>query len=306
VDPSGAVLRGVNIRLGRDGGSEKRSTTSDDEGRFGFSLLPPGTYQLQADKKDFESVKFSGLQVVVTETLRIEIHPQLSTHHEQTQVSSHPAMVQTDTSALGRVVNEKEVSDLPLVTRNFAQIAGLSPGVVVGVYNAGELGLGGTALSQIAKSNDGIYARGARSYDNNFQLDGISTSDVQGSSSGSGGIPIPNPDTIEEFKVQTGLYDAAFGRYADANVSVVTKTGSNEYHGTVFELLRNNILNNILFHWAARPCWENQFDSPGRSDQERETSLFWILSRDAPDQWGGRWPGQSCLHSDPDYAAFDQ
>jgi len=241
VDPSGAALPGVSIHLSRDGGSETRDTSSDDEGRFGFSLLPPGTYQLRADKTDFASVKVSGLQVAVTETLWVEIHPRLSARHQQMQVSS--AMVQTETSSLGRVVNEKAVADLPLVTRNFAQITGLSPGVVVGVYNAGELGLGGTALSQIAKSNDGIYVRGARSYDNNFQLDGISTSDVQGSSSGSGGIPIPNPDTIEEFKVQTGLYDAAFGRYAGANVSVVTNTGSNEYHGTIFEFLRNNVLN---------------------------------------------------------------
>jgi hypothetical protein len=86
-----------------------------------------------------------------------------------------------------------------------------SPGVSIGVYNAGELGLGGTALSQIAKSNDGIYVHGVRSYDNNFQLDGISVSDVQGSAAGSGGIPIPNPDSIREFKVQTGLYDADYG-----------------------------------------------------------------------------------------------
>ncbi len=84
---------------------------------------------------------------------------------------------------------------------------------------------------------------GARSYNNNWQLDGISVSDVQGSGSISGGIPIPNPDTLEEFKVQTGLYDAAFGRAAGANVSVITKSGTNEYHGTVFEFLRNDILN---------------------------------------------------------------
>ena len=84
---------------------------------------------------------------------------------------------------------------------------------------------------------------GARSYDNNWQLDGISVSDVQGSGSISGGIPIPNPDTLEEFKVQTGLYDAAFGRAAGANVSVITKSGTNEYHGTIFEFLRNDILN---------------------------------------------------------------
>src|SRR5207344_3238074 len=132
---------------------------------------------------------------------------------------------------------------LPLVTRNFAQIASLSPGVVAGVLNAGELGLGGTALSQIAESNDGIFVHGLRSYDNNFQLDGISVSDVQGSAAGSGGIPIPNPDSIQEFKVQTGLYDAVYGRYAGANVSLITKAGGNDFHGTVFEFFRNEALN---------------------------------------------------------------
>ena len=82
-----------------------------------------------------------------------------------------------------------------------------------------------------------------RSYDNNWQLDGISISDVQGAGPISGGIPIPNPDMLEEFKVQTGLYDAAFGRAAGANVSVITKTGTNQYHGTIFEFWRNNVLN---------------------------------------------------------------
>jgi hypothetical protein len=80
------------------------------------------------------------------------------------------------------------------------------------VFNAGGLGLGGIALSQIASSNDGIFVHGARSYDNNWQLDGITVSDVQSSGAGSGGIPIPNPDALQEFKVQTGLYDASYGR----------------------------------------------------------------------------------------------
>jgi hypothetical protein len=152
-------------------------------------------------------------------------------------------MVQHDTSALGRVVDKDTVSSLPLATRNFTQIAGLSPGVAAGVYNAGELGTGATALSQIGKSNDGIFVHGARSYDNNWQLDGISVSDVQGSGPLSGGIPIPNPDTLEEFKVQTGIYNAAFGRGAGANVSVITKSGTNHFHGTIFEYWRNDVLN---------------------------------------------------------------
>src|SRR5215471_18960834 len=243
LGPSGAVLAGLSIRLSDDAGRETRSTTSDEEGRFAFLLLPPGTYQLQTDKSDFQPLRLSNLHIAVTETLRVELRIHLPNRFERVEAISNPLLVQIDTSALGRVVNEAAVSGLPLVTRNFAQIAGLSPGVVVGVYNAGELGLGGTALSQIAKSNDGIYVHGARSYDNNFQLDGVSISDVQGSAAGSGGIPVPNPDTIEEFKVQTGLYDAAFGRYAGANISVITKKGGDKYHGTLFEFLRNNIFN---------------------------------------------------------------
>jgi len=183
------------------------------------------------------------LQISVTETLKLEILLQLAANYEQANVISGLQMVQTESSALGRVVNERGVLSLPLVTRNFTQIGGLSPGVVAGVFNSGELGLGGTALSQIAQSNDGIYVHGARSYDNNFELDGVSVSDVQGSSAGSGGIPIPNPDTIEEFKVQTGLYDASFGRYAGASISVITKIGTDNYHATVFEFLRNDVLN---------------------------------------------------------------
>jgi Carboxypeptidase regulatory-like domain len=243
LDPSNAALPGVFIRLANQDGAEVKSALSDDNGRFVFPFLLPGTYVLEASKTGFKPLGMSTLNVHVTETLRLELHLELAAHFERAQVSSRPLMVQVDTSALGRVVNETGVSGLPLATRNFAQIAGLSPGVIVGVYNAGELGSGGTALSQIAKSNDGIFVHGARSYDNNFQLDGISTSDLQGSASGSGGIPVPNPDTIEEFKVQTGLYDAAFGRYAGANISVITKSGSNQYHGTLFEFVRNNLLN---------------------------------------------------------------
>jgi Carboxypeptidase regulatory-like domain len=197
LDPSGAILPGVSIELTRLDGTETKAVTSDENGLFGFFLLPPGTYEVRASKVDFQPLRQPDIHVHVTETLRLQLHLELATRVEQTQVFSDPPMVQLDTSALGRVVNEETVSRLPLVTRNFTQIAGLSPGVSVGVYNAGELGTGGTALSQIGKSNDGMFVHGARSYDNNWQIDGMSVSDVQGSGSISGGIPIPNPDTLE-------------------------------------------------------------------------------------------------------------
>lgn len=244
LDPSGAVVPSVTVHLKAQNGVEVRSGTSDDSGRFGFLLLVPGTYELRVERANFATLDFPDLQVLVTETLHLEFHLHLSTRIERTGVSVYASpMVQTGTSALGQTVNERAVGSLPLVTRNVAQITGLSPGVIVGVYNAGELGLGGTALSQIAKSNDGVFVHGMRSYDNNWQLDGISVSDVQGSGASSGGIPIPNPDAIQEFKVQTGIYAAAFGRYGGANVSLNTKMGGDAFHGTAFEFFRNTALN---------------------------------------------------------------
>lgn len=243
VDPAGAVIPGATVHLTNADGPGELSATTDGSGRVGFSLLSPGTYNLEASKPQFRTVNRTGVRIQVTETLRLELHLELASRSEISQVSAEPLMIQLDTTALGRVSSERTVDGLPLVNRNYTQIAGLSPGVIAGVYNAGELGTGGTALTQLGKSNDGVYVHGTRSYDNNWQLDGISVSDVQGSGSISGGIPVPNPDTLTEFKVQTGLYDAAFGRGAGANVSVITKAGSNDFHATLFEFVRNNVFN---------------------------------------------------------------
>ena len=243
LDPTGAVLPGAVVRLVNQATGASGSATSDKVGRFNFPMLPPGRYEVQARTSSDTFIASVTISVTVTEVVHLDLRLQLATVFHSINVVAEPAMVQTDSSALGKAVNERAITGLPLVTRNFAQIASLSPGVATGVYNAGELGLGGTALSQIAKSNDGIYVHGARSYDNNFQLDGISVSDVQGSAAGSGGVPIPNPDTIEEFKVQTGLYDAGYGRYGGANISLITKTGGAGFHGTAFEFLRNEALN---------------------------------------------------------------
>jgi len=277
-DPTGAVLPNVTLHLRDKSGPLSQSVISDSSGKFSIPLLPPGPYALEVSKTDFESA-VQEINIHVTETLRLELYLQIATRRERTTVSSQAVLLQLDSSALGRVVNENTVSHLPLATRNFAQLTSLSPGVTTGVYNAGELGLGGTAQSQIAQSNDGIFVHGARSYDNNFVLDGISVSDVQGSASGSGGIPTPSPDSIQEFKVQTGLYDAAYGRYGGANVSVVTKTGTNDFHGTVFEFLRNEIFNanDFFLNRTGEPrpvLKQNQFGFALGGPVKKDTLLF--------------------------------
>jgi hypothetical protein len=234
---------------------------------------------LQASKAGFETLQVPNVNVSVTETLRVELQLRLAPVLETAQVSSESPMIQTDTIALGRVANQAAITGLPLVTRNFAQITALSPGVAAGVSNAGQLGPGGTGLPQIDKSNDGLFVHGARSYDNNFELDGISVSDVQSSASASGGNPIPNPDSIQEFKVQTGLYNAAYGRYAGANISILTKSGSNSYYGTIFEFFRNSVLNANTFFLNRTgqprpPLNQNQFGFDAGGPIKRDKLLL--------------------------------
>jgi hypothetical protein len=132
------------------------------------------------------------------------------------------------------------------------------------VNNAAEAGPGGSGMAQIDAGNDGIYVHGSRSYDNSYLFDGVPVTDLQASNIASGGIPIPNPDSIQEFKVQTGLYDVSFGERAGASVSVVTKSGTNSIHGSLFEYFRNNVLNaNDYFrNFAGQPrpdLKQNQF-----------------------------------------------
>jgi hypothetical protein len=297
-DFSGAVLPGAVVRVINQDTGATDSAISDGQGSFSFPLLPPGDYTVQAIKTGSVPLIASTIaNVRVTETAHLDLHLQLATLVQSTQISAEPTMLQTDSSSLGKVVDENALSNLPLVTRNFAQITSLAPGVITGVYNAGELGLGGTALSQIAQSNDGIFVHGARSYDNNFQLDGISVSDVQGSAAGSGGIPIPNPDSIQEFKVQTGLYDAAYGRYAGANVSLITKTGGNDFHGTVFEFFRNTVLNanDYFLNQTNQPrpvLNQNQFGFALGGPIKKE-KLFFFGSYQGTRQVNGLAAGQS-------------
>jgi carboxypeptidase family protein len=263
LDGSGSVVPGAVVRLFTEHESYARASRSNDHGIFQFPFVPPGSYELAATKADFNETSIREIQIHVTETVRLELRLQLKPVEERTEVSSNQ-LIQLDTAALGKTTEEQALRELPLPTRNFSQLVGLSAGVATGVYNAGELGIGGTALSQISPSSDGLYVHGTRSYDNNWQQDGISVSDVLSTSTASGGIPIPNPDALREFKVQTGTYSASFGRAAGSNVAVVTKRGTGQYHGTLFEFLRNDLLNanDFFLNEAGQPrpaLKQNQF-----------------------------------------------
>jgi hypothetical protein len=138
------------------------------------------------------------------------------------------------------VTSGEVLNSLPLVTRNYTQIIALNPGVASEVTDASAVGKGGNGSIETGSA---VVAHGVSGQDNNYQMNGVEINDLQSSGHFSGGIAVPNPDAIQEFKVQTGQYDASYGRNAGANVDVVTRGGGNAFHGTVFEFLRNEDLN---------------------------------------------------------------
>src|SRR5215831_12620987 len=157
---------------------------------------------------------------------------------ERISVEAFADGLQKQSSALGRVTDGEQIRTLPLVTRNYSQIIALNPAVAAEVTDAGALGPGFSG-----PAGPGLVSNGATILDNNFQMNGVGINDLQSGAQFTGGIAIPSPDTIEEFKVQTSQFDASFGRNAGANVDVLTKSGSNRWHGSAWEYFRNEALN---------------------------------------------------------------
>jgi hypothetical protein len=237
-DPTGAVVPEVQIKVINQATGEARTVISQPNGGYVVPLLLPGSYRAEFSKSGFKLAVKQGLHINVTETARLDIQLELGGVQEVVTVTAEAELLQTESATLGRVTDQTLVANLPLVTRNYTQIVTLSPGISAGVTNATALGRGTGGESQ-----GGFRAHGASGADNNFQMNGVQINDLQASGFLSGGVAIPNPDAIQEFKVQTGLYDATYGRNAGANVNVVTKSGANQFHGSLFEFFRNDVLN---------------------------------------------------------------
>ena len=258
-DTSGAVIAGASVTLTNIATGTARTVATDGTGSFTFSLLPPGDYQAVFTAQGFKVATTGPVKVHVTETTVVNITMEVGAQAQTVTVNSSAEVLQTQDTTLGGLVGSKEVTELPLATRNYTQILALFPGVVGNVNNANTLGRG--SLDVVASGNT--------QYSNSYQMDGADInnyhSDTASDYGGArAGIAIPNPDAIQEFKVQTSMYDASYGRTSGANVDVVTKSGANDFHGDVFEFLRNTDLdaNDFFLKRAGRPrpvLDQNQF-----------------------------------------------
>jgi hypothetical protein len=237
-DPNGGLMAGAQVKVTNAATGEERTVVSQENGNYTVPLLLPGSYRVEFSATGFKQAVKPVLQINVTETARLDVQLEVGNVQEQVTVTSEAELLQTESSTLGTVANSRAVSNLPLVNRNYTQIVTLSPGIAAEVNNASEIGRGTSGESAGNFRTHGAFGR-----DNSFQMNGLPINDLQASGGFSGGVAVPNPDTIQEFKVQTGQYDASYGRNAGANTNVVTKSGSNKYHGTVFEFFRNDALN---------------------------------------------------------------
>lgn len=245
TDPSGAAIPGVTVTLTSNATGQTRTSNTGADGTYKFTLLQPGDYKVRFAANGFKTAEVASITLNVTETPALDRTLEVGAQSEQITVEAAAETLQTQSSTLGTVVSQQSVQGLPLASRNYTQILGLEAGANSGVNNATALGKGTLDMAVNGNSID----------QNNFQMDGISVVNAFGTgiAADSGiyvGIPIPNPDAIQEFKVQTSTYDASYGRNPGANVNVVTRSGSNSFHGSLFEFFRNSDLdaNNFFYN----------------------------------------------------------
>ena len=251
ADPTGAVVAGASVTLTNDAGVRRKVQTGGN-GRYTFPLLDPGAYRLEVTQSGFASAKVEGIIVQITESSVVDVALKVSGTATTVSVTGESPLVQTESSAKGTVIDETQVRELPLPTRNFQQLLALTTGTSGSIQNSSELGRGDAPL----------FVNGQRAISNSVVVNGVDANSI-----GTGSLPnlaVPAIDSLQEFIVQTSMYDAVQGRNAGGVVAVVTKSGSNRVHGNVYEFLRNTALNANNFFLNAigtpRPTYKrNQF-----------------------------------------------
>ena len=237
-DPAHHTVVGAAVRAENQATHVTRSATTNSDGEFRFPLLEPGDYAITVQANGFAEAKTEALHVTVSETRSLDLVLAIAAANTTVQVTTHAEPVDLQSSTRGGVVDQQAIQALPLSSRNYTQILSLSPGVVVDLPNAAQLGPG----------TQNVASDGATPTANNIQFNGIDANNIAENSAATAtgfevGTAIPSPDTIQEFRVQTANFDAAYGRGSGANVDLVSRSGSNQFHGSAWEFVRNNIFN---------------------------------------------------------------
>ena len=231
VDANGAAILGANVKLISKTTSQVREVSTRDSGDFAFTLLPPGNYRLEVTANGFRTTLVEDVRINITQTTTLAVPLEPATVSSVVTVNAEPPLAQQESSQIGRVIEGQTIRQLPLPTRNFQQLLTLSPGASASVSNNTELGRGDSIIS----------VNGQRTTSNNVRINGIDANAIGTNSTPN--IAVPATDSLQEFIVQTSLYDASQGRNAGGNVEAVTRSGGNQFHGNAYYFIRNEVFN---------------------------------------------------------------
>jgi hypothetical protein len=230
VDSSGSVLPGVRVTLTNAATNAIRLTQSNESGVYVFPAVPPGTYNLKVELEGFSTAEQTNINVQVGSANRFPFTMAIGQLTDVVSVVADTPVIQTQNASIGTVIENRSIVELPLNGRNYLQLASLIPGATTnGPASAqGQQRMGGQ------RNSFSLNVSGQRIHFNHYSLDGIENTDLNFNSY----MLLPSVDALEEFKVESGIFGAEFGR-AVAQINASTKSGTNAFHGTVFEFVRN-------------------------------------------------------------------
>ncbi len=277
-DGTGALIPGASVMAKNVETGITRTTMSDEQGRYQLLNLNVGRYEIEVSLSGFQTAVRSGIVLAVGDQTVVNFTLQVGQVAEKVEVTAQAPLVATTTSSVGGIIETSQIVNLPLNGRSFDELAQLQPGVTVAKF----AGVGTMQSGYTTK----ISIRGARPEQNSFLLDGTDvmgpTNQIPGSVAGqSFGV-----DAVREFRVETSTYSAQYGRAAGGVINVVTKSGTNELHGSAFEFLRNDNLDASkriqsaaeFDAWAPRSCIRRLFDSRRyRSRWQRQSTARLVM-----------------------------
>jgi len=264
ADPTGAVLNSVKITATNDATGVSRSVESNDSGDYVFPDLPVGTYTLTFELTGFKKDIRHAISLDINQVITLNMTMQLGTAQEVVDVTSEAPLVDTSSTQLGAVVNNRSVNELPLNARDSYQFLQLQPGVQSQLGSSGGTFYGSDSAGSVS-------VNGGRDRANNFSVNGGDANDQFVN------LPTiqPTPDAIEEFRVISNTFDAEYGRNSGAVVNVVTKSGTNQWHGNVYEYFRNKVLNAQGYFNTVKPQFnQNQFGGTFGGPLRKDRTFF--------------------------------
>jgi hypothetical protein len=255
TDATGAVVPGAKITATNVDTGVQSTVETDGAGFYNFPNLPVGNYNLSVGQHGFKTYTKTGIRIDANTVFRVDVKLELGEVSEKVTVQSDAVQVETQSTQMGEVINSQRIEAVPLNGRSFIDLLSLQPGVVPGAYAEQAAGLNDRAVSGgLAAGNQSV--NGGREASNGFMINGANVNEGKNN----GTAAIPNLDSIEEFRIITNNFDAEYGNYSGGQVNVITKSGSNQFHGDIFEFNRNTAFNAINYFAQSTPKYiQNQF-----------------------------------------------